>query len=193
MAKWKFIGVVVCVLLTFQLNAQRKSFTQSFDKGIVVLDAYTSLARLKSRNSDALSYKMPFFLSAELGVRSDVGLGLLGGWSQRQIKNANATLTTLNNYYYGLKLNIHLIRWINDQAKLRISEHKTDAYVGLWAARNTEEQVELTNPGPVFSGTSTIMGAIAGLKIYSKYNLGLMLEAGFGPYGLINAGICYKF
>jgi len=37
------------------------------------------------------------------------------------------------------------------------------------------------------------MGAIAGLKIYSKYNLGLMLEAGFGPYGLLNAGICYKF
>jgi hypothetical protein len=188
-----FFVLALCFTLAFHAIAQRKSFTQSFDKGIVVLDAYTSLARLKSRSSDALSYKMPVFLSAELGVRSDVGLGVLGGWSQRQVKNAGQTLTTLNNYYYGLKLNIHLIRWINDQAKLRISEHKTDVYVGLWVARNTEEQIELTNPGPVFSGTTTIMGAIAGLKIYSKYNLGGLLEIGFGPYGLLNAGICYKF
>ena len=193
MNKCLFCGLLLCFGIAFQAAAQRKSFTQSFDKGIVVLDAYTSVARIESRSSESLSYKMPVFLSAELGVRSDVGLGVLGGYSQRQVKDANSTLTTLNNYYYGLKLNIHLIRWINDQAKLRISEHKTDVYVGLWAARNTEEQLDLNSPDKVFNGTTTIMGAIAGLKIYSKYNLGLMLEAGFGPYGLLNAGICYKF
>ena len=64
MNKCLFCGLLVCFGITFQAAAQRKSFTQSFDKGIVVLDAYTSVARIESRSSESLSYKMPVFLSA---------------------------------------------------------------------------------------------------------------------------------
>jgi hypothetical protein len=174
-----------------QRNSQRKRYTQAFDQGMVVLDLHTSFVRLKS--SDAFSQKQPIFFNAELGVRSDVGIGVLGGWSQRQTKESGKPAATINNYYYGLKLNMHLTRWIKNQMKLHLSDHKQDIYVSVWAGRNTEEEVNPLQGGGNFGGTTTIYGALAGVKIYSKYNVGLMLEAGFGAYGLLNAGVCYKF
>jgi hypothetical protein len=158
---------------------------------MVVLDLHSSFIRLKS--SDAFSQKQPIFFNAELGVRSDVGIGVLGGWSQRQTKDSGKPAATINNYYYGLKLNMHLTRWIKNQMKLHLSDHKQDIYVSVWAGRNTEEVVDPTSTSIDFGGTTTIFGALAGIKIYSKYNVGFMLEAGFGAYGLLNAGICYKF
>ncbi|MFN5370638.1 MAG: hypothetical protein ACK5B6_04170, partial [Bacteroidia bacterium] len=72
-----FLSLFVC-----KAHSQRKRYTQAFDQGMVVLDLHTSFIRLKS--SDAFSQKQPIFFNAELGVRSDVGIGVLGGWSQRQ-------------------------------------------------------------------------------------------------------------
>jgi hypothetical protein len=185
------LSLILLFLLAFDAYSQRKRYTQAFDQGIVVLDLHTSFIRLKS--SDAFSQKQPIFFNAELGVRSDVGIGVLGGWSQRQTKDSGKPAATINNYYYGLKLNMHLTRWIKNQMKLHLSDHKQDIYVSVWAGRNTEEVVDPTSTSIDFGGTTTIFGALAGIKIYSKYNVGFMLEAGFGAYGLLNAGICYKF
>jgi hypothetical protein len=185
------LSLIFLFLLAFDAYSQRKRYTQAFDQGMVVLDLHTSFIRLKS--SDAFSQKQPIFFNAELGVRSDVGIGVLGGWSQRQTKDSGKPAATINNYYYGLKLNMHLTRWIKNQMKLHLSDHKQDIYVSVWAGRNTEEVVDPTSTSIDFGGTTTIFGALAGIKIYSKYNVGFMLEAGFGAYGLLNAGICYKF
>jgi hypothetical protein len=185
------LSLILLFLLAFDAYSQRKRYTQAFDQGMVVLDLHSSFIRLKS--SDAFSQKQPIFFNAELGVRSDVGIGILGGWSQRQTKDSGKPAATINNYYYGLKLNMHLTRWIKNQMKLHLSDHKQDIYVSVWAGRNTEEVVDPTSTSIDFGGTTTIFGALAGIKIYSKYNVGFMLEAGFGAYGLLNAGICYKF
>jgi hypothetical protein len=185
------LSLIFLFLIAFDAYSQRKRYTQAFDQGMVVLDLHTSFIRLKS--SDAFSQKQPIFFNAELGVRSDVGIGVLGGWSQRQTKDSGKPAATINNYYYGLKLNMHLTRWIKNQMKLHLSDHKQDIYVSVWAGRNTEEVVDPTSTSIDFGGTTTIFGALAGIKIYSKYNVGFMLEAGFGAYGLLNAGICYKF
>jgi hypothetical protein len=185
------LSLILLFLLAFDAYSQRKRYTQAFDQGMVVLDLHSSFIRLKS--SDAFSQKQPIFFNAELGVRSDVGIGVLGGWSQRQTKDSGKPAATINNYYYGLKLNMHLTRWIKNQMKLHLSDHKQDIYVSVWAGRNTEEVVDPTSTSIDFGGTTTIFGALAGIKIYSKYNVGFMLEAGFGAYGLLNAGICYKF
>jgi hypothetical protein len=185
------LSLIFLFLLAFDAYSQRKRYTQAFDQGMVVLDLHSSFIRLKS--SDAFSQKQPIFFNAELGVRSDVGIGVLGGWSQRQTKDSGKPAATINNYYYGLKLNMHLTRWIKNQMKLHLSDHKQDIYVSVWAGRNTEEVVDPTSTSIDFGGTTTIFGALAGIKIYSKYNVGFMLEAGFGAYGLLNAGICYKF
>lgn len=175
------------------LQAQRKFYTQAFDKGMVILDVHTSFLRIKSRQTDAFTESQPVFFNAELGVRTDVGIGVLGGWSQRQVKVAGSTSVAINNYYYGLKLNMHLTRWINEKTKLRIDDRKYDMYLSVWAGRNTEEEIDPTLGLGNFGGTTTIYGGLAGLKIYSKYNIGFMAEAGLGAYGLLNAGICYKF
>lgn len=175
------------------LDAQRKFYTQAFDKGMVILDVHTSFLRIKSRETDAFTESKPVFLNAELGVRTDVGIGLLGGWSQRQVKVAGSTSVAINNYYYGLKLNMHLTRWIKDKTKLRIDDQKYDMYLSVWAGRNTEEEIDTQLGGGNFGATTTILGGLAGIKIYSKYNIGFMAEAGFGAYGLFNAGLCYKF
>jgi hypothetical protein len=185
------LSLIFLFLIAFDAYSQRKRYTQAFDQGMVVLDLHSSFIRLKS--SDAFSQKQPIFFNAELGVRSDVGIGVLGGWSQRQTKDSGKPAATINNYYYGLKLNMHLTRWIKNQMKLHLSDHKQDIYVSVWAGRNTEEAVDPTSTSIDFGGTTTIFGALAGIKIYSKYNVGFMLEAGFGAYGLLNAGICYKF
>jgi hypothetical protein len=185
------LSLIFLFLLAFDAYSQRKRYTQAFDQGMVVIDLHSSFIRLKS--SDAFSQKQPIFFNAELGVRSDVGIGILGGWSQRQTKDSGKPAATINNYYYGLKLNMHLTRWIKNQMKLHLSDHKQDIYVSVWAGRNTEEVVDPTSTSIDFGGTTTIFGALAGIKIYSKYNVGFMLEAGFGAYGLLNAGICYKF
>jgi hypothetical protein len=185
------LSLIFLFLIAFDAYSQRKRYTQAFDQGMVVLDLHSSFIRLKS--SDAFSQKQPIFFNAELGVRSDVGIGVLGGWSQRQTKDSGKPAATINNYYYGLKLNMHLTRWIKNQMKLHLSDHKQDIYVSVWAGRNTEEVVDPTSTSIDFGGTTTIFGALAGIKIYSKYNVGFMLEAGFGAYGLLNAGICYKF
>jgi hypothetical protein len=185
------LSLIFLFLIAFDAYSQRKRYTQAFDQGMVVLDLHSSFIRLKS--SDAFSQKQPIFFNAELGVRSDVGIGVLGGWSQRQTKDSGKPAATINNYYYGLKLNMHLTRWIKNQMKLHLSDHKQDIYVSVWAGRNTEEVVDPTSTNIDFGGTTTIFGALAGIKIYSKYNVGFMLEAGFGAYGLLNAGICYKF
>jgi hypothetical protein len=193
MKKVLLFGLFLLLIGAESLNAQRKFYTQAFDKGMVILDAHTSFLRIKSRETDAFTESQPVFFNAELGVRTDVGIGLLGGWSQRQVKVAGSTSVAINNYYYGLKLNMHLTRWINEQTKLRIDDRKYDMYLSVWAGRNTEEEIDPLLGGGNFGGTTTIYGGLAGLKIYSKYNVGFMAEAGLGAYGLLNAGICYKF
>jgi len=193
MKKGIVIGLLLSVLLAIELEAQRKSYTQAFDKGMVVLDVHTSFVRIKSRDTEVFTETQPVFFNAEFGVRTDLGLGVLGGWSQRQVKVAGSTSVAINNYYYGLKLNMHLTRWINEQTKLRIDDRKYDMYLSIWAGRNTEEEIDPSLGAPNFGGTTTIYGGVAGIKIYSKYNVGFIAEAGLGAYGLLNAGICYKF
>lgn len=182
--------LLACSLFT-QVNAQRRKYTEAFDKGMFVADIHTSAGLYKSKSF--LTSRVPVFAGVEYGVRSDVGIGVFGGWNQREFKDAGAASYDINYYYYGLKLTMHLTRWINKSTMFRLNEHNIDTYISALGARQVASQVTISSAGIENTGSVTVLGGVVGVKMYTRFNIGLMLEAGAGAYGLVNVGICGKF
>lgn len=187
----RLLVLLVVLLLPFAAQAQRKKYTQAFDKGMFNVDAHTSLGLYKSKQF--LSSRMPVFVGADYGVRSDVGLGVLLGWNQRTYKDPGFAPYNVNYYYYGLRLKMHLTRWINKSTMFRLNPNAVDSYISVFAARQVASQVTFSASGIENTGSVTLIGGVVGVRLYTMYNVGVLLEAGAGAYGLINAGICAKF
>jgi hypothetical protein len=173
------------------VKAQRKPIAQSFDKGNIVLDIHTSF--LQTRREASFDSRRPLFLGAEVGVRPDVGLGVFGGWSQADYKVAGTPLITSDFYYYALKINVHLVRFINKQFNLRINEHQYDLYANAFIGQQLERIRDVSQIANSSSNTTFIKGGMLGLKVYSKKNIGGFIETGYGAYGNLNLGVCYMF
>ena len=191
MKKPSFYLLVLVWMLPLLSFAQRKPIAQSFDKGNIVLDLHTSF--LQIGREAQFDTRRPIFLGAEVGVRSDVGLGVFGGWSQADYKIAGTPLTTADFYYYALKLNVHLVRFINKQFKLRINEYQYDIYANAFLGQQVERIRDVSQITNTTSNTAFIKGGMLGLKVYSKKNIGGFAEVGYGAYGNLNLGICYMF
>lgn len=172
-------------------QAQRKKFTQAFDKGMFTVDAHTSLGLYRSRQF--LSSRMPVFVGADYGVRSDVGVGVLVGWNQRMFKDPGAPPYNVNYYYYGIRLGMHLTRFINQNTPFRLNPNHVDTYISVFAARQVASQVTFSAGGIENSGSVNLIGGVVGARLYTMNYVGALIELGAGPYGLVNAGICAKF
>ena len=190
MKKPYLLLLFVCMLPAFSF-AQRKPIAQSFDKGNIVLDLHTSF--LQIGREAQFDTRRPIFLGAEVGVRSDVGLGVFGGWSQADEKTAGNPLITKDFYYYALKLNVHLVRFINKQFKLRINEYQYDIYANAFLGQQVERTRNVSAIGNTISSTTFIKGGMLGLRVYTKKNIGGFAEVGYGAYGNLNLGLCYMF
>ena len=188
---WKLVLVVLLLSSAAEGIAQRKKFSQAFDKGMFTVDAHTSLGLYRSRQF--LSSRMPVFVGADYGVRSDVGIGVLLGWNQRMFKDPGAPPYNVNYYYYGLRLGMHLTKFINQNTPFRLNPNHVDTYVSVFAARQVASQVTFSAGGLENTGSVTLVGGLIGARLYTMNYVGLLIELGAGPYGIVNAGICAKF
>lgn len=185
---------ILLISLAFFANdaaAQRKKFTQSFDEGMLVADLHTSLGLYRSKQF--LTSRIPVFAGLEYGVRSNVGIGAFFGWNQRQFKDPGAPAYDVNYYYIGGKASLHLTRWLNKKFMVKFNPHAVDTYLNIWAARQIASQVNFSSSGIDNQGSANLLGGLAGVKLYTNYNVGFLFEAGIGAYGIINVGICGKF
>jgi hypothetical protein len=191
MKKPEFYLIILIGMLPVLSFAQRKPIAQSFDKGNIVLDLHTSF--LQIGREAQFDTRRPIFLGAEVGVRSDVGVGVFGGWSQADYKNEGMPLLTSDFYYYALKLNVHLVRFINKQFKLRINEYQYDIYANAFLGQQLERIRDVSTIGNTTSNSAFIKGGMLGLRVYTKKNIGGFAELGYGAYGNLNLGVCYMF
>lgn len=186
-----FMLFLVVFISTIETNAQRKKYTQSFDEGMFVVDLHTSMGIYRSKQF--LTSRLPVFGGLEYGVRSDVGIGAFFGWNQRQFKDPGAPAYDVNYYYFGGKVSFHLTRWLNKSFMLKFNPNAIDTYINAWAGRQIASQVTFSSTGIDNQGSVTLLGGLLGVKMYTNYKVGFMVEAGVGPYGLLNLGICGKF
>jgi hypothetical protein len=182
---------VAITAISLQVSAQRKKYTLSFDEGMFVADLHTSMGLYRSKQF--LTSRLPVFAGLEYGVRSDVGIGAFFGWNQRQFKDPGAPAYDVNYYYVGGKASLHLTRWLNKKFMVKFNPHAVDTYINIWAARQIASQVTFSSTGIDNQGSVNLLGGLLGVKMYTNYNVGFMVEAGVGPYGLLNLGICGKF
>jgi hypothetical protein len=182
---------VAITAISLQVSAQRKKYTQSFDEGMFVADLHTSMGLYRSKQF--LTSRLPVFAGLEYGVRSDVGIGAFFGWNQRQFKDPGAPAYDVNYYYVGGKASLHLTRWLNKKFMVKFNPHAVDTYINIWAARQIASQVTFSSTGIDNQGSVNLLGGLLGVKMYTNYNVGFMVEAGVGPYALLNLGICGKF
>jgi len=186
-----FILFFVLLISNIETNAQRKKYTQSFDQGMLVADMHTSLGLYRSKQF--LTSRIPVFAGLEYGVKSNVGIGAFFGWNQRQFKDPGAPAYDVNYYFIGGKASLHLTRWLNKKFMLKFNPNAIDTYLSVWAARQIASQVTFSSSGIDNQGSANLLGGLAGVKMYTNYNVGFMVEAGIGAYGIINVGICGKF
>jgi hypothetical protein len=170
--------------------AQRKH-SYAFEKGIVLADFSTSLGLYKER--DFVSQRVPLFLGADFGVSEQLGFGAFAGWSQRTRKPANFLPYDINYYYYGARLSWHFAKWLSDNTPIKLDRRTVDVYATLWGGRNLSKQINFT--GSIFTGDGNVgaVGAYLGARFYTMYRIGILVEIGAGPYGVMNLGISTKF
>jgi hypothetical protein len=169
--------------------SQRTSGESAFEKNIILVDLQTGIGWYKERNF--LTTRAPLFLGADYGISEVLSLGVFGGWNQRTYKNPQYPQFDVNFYFYGGRCSIHATRWLNEHTILKFNPAKVDAYFSVWAGRQQTNRIFLS--GGSLIKTRSILGAVIGVRMYSMYNVGFLVEIGPGPYGLINLGICGKF
>lgn len=182
----------VLIMVSFSINssAQRR-VDLAYEKGLFLVDFHTSLGLYKSR--DFVTQRIPVFIGADYGTDRVFSVGAFGGWSQRTLKDVGSPAYDVNYYYYGGRLSAHLTDFINKKTFFRIENTRTDVYVTAWLGRNLARQVTFSGNTFLESGGATIYGAYLGARIYTMYRLGFLIEAGAGPFGVFNAGICARF
>ena len=176
-------------ILAGNVSAQRKH-SEAFEKGIVLIDLHSSIGLYKNRNF--VTQRMPLFAGVDFGVNNDFSVGAFAGWNQRTFKDAKFPAYDVNYYYYGGRFSAHLTEFLARKTILKFNPRTVDIYATLWAGRQVAKQVTFSGSGFLDSGAVTIYGAFAGVRMYSMYRIGVLVEFGLGPYGLINVGICSK-
>ena len=185
----KCIFLFLFAFSAFQTIAQRR-VDLAYEKGLFLFDFHTSLGLYKSR--DFVTQRIPVFIGADYGTDRVFSIGAFGGWSQRTLKDVGFPAYDVNYYYYGGRVSAHLTDFINKKTAIHLESTRTDIYVTAWLGRNLARQVTFSGNPFLDSGGATIYGAYLGARIYTMYRLGFMIEAGAGPFGVFNAGICVR-
>lgn len=186
-------GLVIFLLAWmsfFEANAQRK-FLDAYEKGIVLLDLHSSLGLYRNRNF--VTQRIPVFIGGDYGVDKNISLGAFGGWSQRTFKDANFPAYDINYYYYGGRMSFHLTEFLREKTVLKFNPKYVDIYGTIWFGRQVSRQLTFVGSSFIDPGGVTIYGAYAGVRVYTMYSVGVLVEFGAGPFGIFNVGICTKF
>lgn len=181
--------IIGIFMLAESASAQRKH-TEAFEKGIVLIDLHSSIGLYKNRNF--VTQRMPLFAGVDYGVNNDFSGGVFAGWNQRTFKDAKYPAYDVNYYYYGGRFTAHLTEFLARKSVLKFNPRTVDIYGTIWAGKQVAKQVTFSGSAFLDSGNVTIYGAYAGVRMYSMYRIGVVVEFGLGPYGLFNVGICAK-
>ncbi len=172
------------------LQAQHKH-SEAFEEGIILADFHSSIGMYKNRNF--VTQRMPLFLGVDYGVSSVFSAGIFGGWNQRTFKDPKFPAYDVNYYFYGGRFSAHMTEYLRENTVLKFNPRTVDIYATLWGGRQLAKQISFTGGGYLDSGTTSIIGGFVGVRMYSMYRIGVLVEIGAGPYGIINVGICGKF
>lgn len=183
------LPVLLFCTASSSLLAQREH-SEAFQKGIVLGDLHTSLGLYRNKNFQ--TSRAPLFAGADYGISNMLGFGIFGGWSQRTYKPPGSLPFDVNYYYYGGRFSLHLTDVLGKNTILRFNTRTVDIYATFWAGRESSKQLTFTGGGSISTGTVNRFGFYAGVRMFTMYRVGILVEAGAGPYGVLNIGICTR-
>lgn len=187
----KFKGLLICFLSIVHLNSfAQKRHSEAYEKGIVLLDLHSSLGLYKDRSF--VTQRIPVFIGGDYGADKNFSIGAFGGWSQRTFKDAGFPSYDVNYYYYGGRVSAHLTEFLAQKTILKFNPRTVDIYGTLWFGRQVARQITFSGSSFIDPGGVTIFGTYAGVRMYTMYRVGVLVEFGAGPFGIFNVGICAK-
>ena len=166
--------------------AQNKH-AEAFEEGIVLIDLKTSTGAFRYTNF--VSQKTPVFIGADYGINNDFSAGVYGGWYQNT--QIDSFAFDVNYYFYGGRFGLHFSDFIRAKTPLNINPQTVDIYATLWGGMNSSKEITLKAESSSSKPVSEV-GIYLGVRFYTKYRIGGLLELGKGPFGFMNFGICYK-
>ena len=190
MKRFHLLTLLFSLFISFKSAtfAQNKH-AEAFEEGIVLIDLKTSIGAF--RYTDFVSQKTPVFIGADYGINNDFSAGVYGGCYQNAQKDVGSYAVDVNYYYYGGRFGFHFSDFIRAKTPLNINPQTVDVYATLWGGQNSRKEKTLIAGSSSFKPVSDV-GIYLGLRMYTKYRIGGMLELGKGPFGFMNFGICYK-
>ncbi len=182
------------MMLSLALNTLKgqRAFDNAFQKGIILADLHSSLGVYRKADKNFLSTRLPVFIGADYGLSELISGGVFGGWNQRDFKPAGQPINTVNFYYYGLRFQVHLTEFLGKYTLLKFDPSRVDIYSSLWVGRQSARSLVFTGSGFSNAGNVDLAGFVAGVRIYSLYRVAVIVEAGMGPYGVLNIGIATR-
>jgi hypothetical protein len=183
--------ILFFILIGSNLNSiyGQRRLTYAFEKNIFLADFSTSLGLYKER--DFVSQRIPLFIGTDIGVSDQLAFGLYAGWSQRTRKPANYAPYDINYYYYGARFSWHFTKWLSDNTPIKLDRRNVDVYATIWGGRNLAREVIFAGSS-VGNGNVSALGGYIGARIYTMYRVGVLVELGAGPFGVMNLGVCVK-
>ena len=190
MKRFYLLSLLFSLFISFNSAtfAQNKH-AEAFEEGIVLIDLKTSTGAF--RNRDFVSQKTPVFIGADYAINNDFSAGVYGGWYQNSQKEVGTNITDVNYYYYGGRFGLHFSDFIRAKTPINVNPQTVDVYATLWGGMNSRKDKTLIAGSSSFKPVSDV-GIYLGVRMYTKYRIGGLLELGKGPFGFMNIGICYK-
>jgi hypothetical protein len=175
-----------CLFISNSSIFAQNKHAEAFEKGIVLIDLKTSIGAF--RNRDFVTQKTPVFIGADYAINNDFSAGVYGGWYQNSQKEVDTNIIDVNYYYYGGRIGLHFSDFIREKTPLNINPQTVDVYATVWGGKNIRRNIlGSSNYMPVNE-----VGIYLGVRMYTKFRIGGLLELGKGPFGFMNFGICYK-
>ena len=185
-----YLFFLACVFV-FSLHADAQRFhPTTYEKGIFLVNLNTSVGLYK--NKDFVTSRIPIFIGGDYGLTNRISLGVYGGWSQRTRKPINYPSYDINYFYYGAQFSVHLTEWLGENTFLKFSPRTVDIYATVYGGRESSKTIGFSGIGIYGIGNITRFGGYLGVRMYTMYRIGILLEIGPTQYGLINLGICAK-
>lgn len=179
--------LLMACIFPFQSIAQRNKDDLAFAKGIILMDIHTSLGLYRTDDRDFISARVPCFVGSDVGITDNVAVGLYGGWDEKDFKGVKTPIYSVQHYHYGLRLQWHFAKTLKRGLSADINLHKVDLYSSVWAGYQ-----KFSDPTTLMVSKKSRAGIMIGTRLYPLYKVAVLVEAGIGPYGVINLGISTK-
>jgi hypothetical protein len=189
MKRFQIFSLFCCLLIANTVTFAQNKHAEAFEEGIVLIDLKTSIGAF--RNTNFVSQKTPIFFGADYGINNDFSAGVYGGWYQNTIKDIGSFAVDANYYYYGGRFGLHFSDFIRAKTPLNVNPQTVDVYAIFWGGMNSRKDKTLIAGSSSFEPVTDV-GIYLGVRMYTKYRIGGVLELGKGPFGFMNFGICYK-